>query len=187
MRYRTKDIRKALWLLMGFIAVVLPGVSRGAQDSIHVAMPGEPATLNYFGATDASSRKVIRFFLMPLYVLMPEGGQMVPWLAESPPEVDANAHTVTVRLREAQWQDAAPVTAEDLIFTVSVIQEFKIPGHFEKWRDVVKMESIDSRTIRFTLKGPAPGFFNRALFTPFVRKKAWDEGGSGSKEHFKSA
>ena len=98
---------------------------------------------------------------------------MIPWLAESPPIPGDQPNSVTIRLREAKWDDGSPVTVEDLMFTVKTIQEFQVPGHMEKWQDVAKMEALDERTLRFTLKGPSPGFFKRALFAPFVQKKRW--------------
>jgi len=168
-----KILKKAVFYFVVFFLSVSAGFSNAAEDSIHVAMPAGPASLNYFSGTDTWTQRILRFFYMPLYVYGPGGEKMVPWLAESLPVVDEASKTATIRLRHAKWNDASPVTVADLIFTVSVIQEFGIPGHVEKWRDVVKMEALDSRTVRFTYKGPAPGFFNRALFAPFVPKKNW--------------
>ncbi len=166
-------MRKALFCFIIVFLTVLPGSVNAVEDSIHVAMPTGLKSLNYFDATDAWSRKILRFFHMPLYVKGPVKGKMIPWLAESPPIPGDHPNIVTIRLRAAKWDDGSPVTAEDLIFTVKIIQEFNVPGHMEKWQDVVKMEAPDERTIRFTLKGPSPGFFKRALFAPFVQKKRW--------------
>ncbi len=166
-------MRKALFCFIIVFLTVLPGSVNAVEESIHVAMPTGLKSLNYFDATDAWSRKILRFFHMPLYVKGPVKGKMIPWLAESPPIPGDHPNIVTIRLRAAKWDDGSPVTAEDLIFTVKIIQEFNVPGHMEKWQDVVKMEAPDERTIRFTLKGPSPGFFKRALFAPFVQKKRW--------------
>ncbi len=166
-------MRKALFCFIIVFLTVLPGSVNAVEDSIHVAMPTGLKSLNYFDATDAWSRKILRFFHMPLYVKGPVKGKMIPWLAESPPIPGDHPNIVTIRLRAAKWDDGSPVTAEDLIFTVKIIQEFNVPGHMEKWQDVVKMEAPDERTIRFTLKGPSPGFFKRALFAPFIQKKRW--------------
>ena len=166
-------MRKAVFCFIIVFLTVLSGSVNAVEDSIHVAMPTGLKSLNYFDATDAWSRKTLRFFHMPLYVKGPVKGKMIPWLAESPPIPGDRPNIVTIRLRAAKWDDGSPVTVEDLIFTVKIIQEFNVPGHMEKWQDVVKMEAPDERTIRFTLKGPSPGFFKRALFAPFVQKKRW--------------
>jgi len=141
--------------------------------TLRVGLLRQPESLNFFGATDTWSKKILQFFHMPLYVHDPRDGSMLPWLAEAMPEVDEPSFKVTVRLRDACWDDGSKVTAEDLIFTVSVIQEFNVPGHMEKWKNVARMEAIDSRTIRFTLKGPPVVFLNRTLYTGFVQKKSW--------------
>jgi len=171
--YKGNILKKAIFCFIIVFLITLPGSANAVEDSIHVAMPSSPKSLNYFDATDAWSRKVLRFFHMPLYIKGPVKGEMVPWLAESLPIPGDRPNIITIRIRAAEWDDGSPVSVDDLIFTVSVIQEFEIPGHVEKWQDVVKMETLDQRTIRFFLKGPAPGFFKRALFAPFVQKKRW--------------
>ncbi len=173
MHWRSDVLKKAIFCFIIVFLTVLSGSANAVEDSIHIAMPNSPKSLNYFDATDSWSQKVLRFFHMPLYVRGPVKGKMVPWLAESPPIPGDHPNSVTIRLRAAKWDDGSRVTVEDLIFTVKIIQEFHVPGHMEKWQDVVKMEALDERTIRFTLKGPSPGFFKRALFAPFVQKKRW--------------
>ena len=54
------------------------------------------------------------------------GGSIVPDLAESW-TVDATGATWTFQLREdAVWHDGEPVTAEDVVFTIRVLQD---PDH----------------------------------------------------------
>ncbi len=173
MHWRSDVFKKAVFFFIIVFPTVLPGFANAVEDSIHIVIPNSPKSLNYFDATDAWSQKVLRFFHMPLYVRGPAKGKMLPWLAESLPIPGDRPNVVTIRLRAAKWDDDSPVTVEDLIFTVKIIQEFNVPGHMEKWQDVLKMEALDERTIRFTLKGPSPGFFKRALFAPFVQKKRW--------------
>ena len=168
-------MKKIIFYFIMVFLTLQPGFANAVEDSIHIAMPNRPKSLNYFDATDAWSQKVLRLFHMSLYVKGPTGGKMLPWLAQSPPIHGNSPNSVTIRLREAKWDDGSSVTVEDLMFTVKTIQEFEVPGHMEKWQDVVKMEALDRRTLRFTLKGAAPGFFKRALFAPFVQKKRWSQ------------
>jgi peptide/nickel transport system substrate-binding protein len=175
MQHKENVLRGAIF---SFIIVFLAtsfGFANAVEDSIHIAMPNRPKSLNYFDATDAWSQKVLRLFHMSLYIKGPANKKMIPWLAESLPVPGDRPNSVTIRLRKAQWDDGTSVTVEDLIFTVKTIQEFKVPGHLEKWQDVARMEALNERTLRFTLKGPSPGFFKRALFAPFVQKKRWSQ------------
>jgi len=174
MHCRSDVLKKAVFCLIIVFLTVMHGLAAAGDDNIHIAMPAGPKSLNYFDATDVWSQKVLRLFHMPLYVRGPGNGKMLPWLAEFRPTLEEHPGTTTIRLRTAKWDDGSPVTVEDLIFTIRVIQEFNVPGHVEKWQDVVKMEALNQRTIRFTLGGPAPGFFKRALFASFVQKRMWE-------------
>ena len=175
MQQKGNVLRKAIFCFIVVFWVGQSAFANAVEDSIHIAMPNRPKSLNYFDATDAWSQKVLRLFHMSLYVKGPTDGKMLPWLAESLPIQGNLPNRVTIRLRKAQWDDGSSVTVEDLMFTVKTIQEFEVPGHMEKWQDIVKMEALDDRTLRFTLKGPSPGFFKRALFAPFVQKKRWSQ------------
>ena len=168
-------MKKAVFCFIMVFLTVHSGFANAVEDSIHIAMPNRPKSLNFFDATDLWSQKVLRLFHMSLYIKGPADGKVTPWLAESPPVKGDRPNSATIRLRKAQWDDGTSVTAEDLIFTVKTIQEFRVPGHVEKWQDVVRMEALDQRTLRFSLKGPGSGFFKRALFAPFVQKKRWSQ------------
>jgi len=175
MQHKGNILRRAIFCLVTVFLVTQSSFANAVEDSIHIAMPNPPKSMNYFAATDAWSQKVLRLFHMSLYMKGPTDGKMLPWLAESLPIQGAIPNSITIRLREAQWDDGSSVTVEDLIFTIKTIQEFEVPGHMEKWQDIEKMEALDKRTLRFTLKGPSPGFFKRALFAPFVQKKKWSQ------------
>ncbi|MFN2203227.1 MAG: peptide ABC transporter substrate-binding protein [Caldilineaceae bacterium] len=59
------------------------------------------------------------------------------------------------------WHDGEPVTADDVMFTVGVLQDpevYSLPDLTSLWR-AVEAEKVDDRTVRFTLTEP---------FTPFL-------------------
>ena len=91
-----------------------------------------------------------------------EQGRVVPDLAEGPPQVSPDQLTYTFRLRPGlQWQDGAPITADDVVFTIRLMQDPdfpRVPFLGDLWR-TVKVEKLDERTVRFTLTQP---------FTPFL-------------------
>lgn len=143
-------------------------------ESLHVGVLSAPKSMNFLGATDVWSRKVLRLIHMPLYIRDPRDGAILPWLAERQPESDAKGLLVTVRLKEAQWDDGTPVSSDDLLYTWEVIRRFNVPGHVEHWQMVERVEAVDPRTIRFVLKEPSAAFFNETLLTPFLQKKGWE-------------
>lgn len=63
----------------------------------------------------------------------------------------------------AYWHDGTPVTADDVIFTLKLLQDPDFPGPPESgasvWR-TVKIEKVDRRTVRFTLPEPYAPFLD---------------------------
>jgi peptide/nickel transport system substrate-binding protein len=59
-----------------------------------------------------------------------------------------------------RWQDDAPFTADDVLFTVNLMKDPEFPGPpylGDLWR-AVTVEKIDDRTLRFILAEPIPAF-----------------------------
>ncbi|MBI1296125.1 hypothetical protein GC175_14320 [bacterium] len=94
-----------------------------------------------------------------LFYLNYETGEMVPWQAESYTFND-DFTEVTVTLREGvTWSDGMPFTAEDVVFTVNMLQEHPILNYgtdMQQW--VESVEAVDERTVRFTLTTSYPRF-----------------------------
>ncbi|GAB4567402.1 MAG: peptide ABC transporter substrate-binding protein [Anaerolineae bacterium] len=91
-----------------------------------------------------------------------ERGRAVPDLAAEPPMISDDGLTYTFRLKEGlQWQDGAPITADDVVFTVQLMQDPEFPGVpflGELWR-TVDVQKLDDLTVQFTLEQP---------YTPFI-------------------
>ena len=170
---RTVVFSVAFLLFLGATAPAPPAMAE--ETTLNIGMTHRPGILNYFASTDLWSRSILRLIHMPLYVTSPEDGGLTSWLAAEPPEAEKNPNEVIIRLREAEWEDGAKVSAEDLAFTVKVIQEFGVPGLVERWRDVKEVEVLDPKTIRFRISPPAHDFFERAILSGFVQKAKWQE------------
>ena len=90
-----------------------------------------------------------------------ERGNVIPALAERW-ELSPDGLVYTFYLRQdVRWHDGIPFTADDVLYTVGVMQdpEFQgIPDLRELWSRV-QVEKLDDHTVRFTLSEP---------FTPFL-------------------
>jgi peptide/nickel transport system substrate-binding protein len=88
-------------------------------------------------------------------------GRIVPDLADSW-TVSPDGLVYEFRLKPDQrWDDGRPVTADDVIFTVGIIQNpevFSLPSLSSLWQSVTA-EKVDERTVRFRLK---------EAFSPFL-------------------
>jgi peptide/nickel transport system substrate-binding protein len=89
-----------------------------------------------------------------------EHGVPQPDLAESW-EISADGLTYTFHLRpDARWHDNQPVTAADVVFTLSLLQDpnFLVsPNLSALWR-TVKVEEVNSLTVQMTLHEPLAPF-----------------------------
>ncbi len=89
-----------------------------------------------------------------------EHGVPQPDLAERW-EISADGLTYTFHLRpDARWHDNQPVTAADVVFTLSLLQDpnfLVAPELSALWR-TVKVEEVNSLTVQMTLKEPLAPF-----------------------------
>jgi len=77
-------------------------------------------------------------------------GSVVPDLATYTTEGDGKIWTFTIR-DDAKWHDGAPVTAADVVYTVSLVQDKAYVGVFSDAFRGVKVEAVGDRVVRFTL------------------------------------
>jgi peptide/nickel transport system substrate-binding protein len=80
---------------------------------------------------------------------------------------NAGQYDVVLR-RDALWHDGAPVTVDDIIFTIDIIKnpESRVAASLQNnWTDV-EVEKIDEHTVRFTL--PPYASFPHALTFPIL-------------------
>jgi peptide/nickel transport system substrate-binding protein len=87
-------------------------------------------------------------------------GELTPDLAESW-QVSEDQLIYVFKLKpDLRWQDGEPFTAEDVLFTIGLMQDPEFPGVpylHQLWSTVVA-EQLDSHTIRFILPEYFPGF-----------------------------
>lgn len=91
-----------------------------------------------------------------------ERSRIVPDLAESW-EVSGDALVYTFTLKAGlKWQDGAPITADDAVYTFQLMQSPDFPGPpylLELWK-AVQVEKVDDRRVRFTMSEPFAPFLD---------------------------
>ena len=155
--------------LVGVPALVPPAASPAATatpDPI-VSRPyregvvGHPASISPLTARTQADRDLVALVFSGLVKNGPSG-TLLPDLAESW-TVDDTGGTWTFELRDdVTWHDGAPVTAEDVVFTIRTLQDPDYTGPSAgSWKDAT-VEAIGSRTVVFTLSNPLGGFLQAA-------------------------
>jgi peptide/nickel transport system substrate-binding protein len=91
-----------------------------------------------------------------------ENGEPVPDLAENW-SISDDGITYTFKLRpDARWEDGAPVTADDVLFTTGLLQDPTFPGRKDigdLWKSVT-VNKLDDATVQFRLSQPYAPFMD---------------------------
>jgi peptide/nickel transport system substrate-binding protein len=122
---------------------------------------GRPVAVNPLAARSQVDRDLVALAFSGLVKLGPDG-QFVPDLA-SRWTTDKSGKTWTFTIRsDARWHDGEPVTAEDVLYTLSVRRDpaYTGPGA-GSWPDVTA-KAVDARTVSFVLTTPIGGFLQLA-------------------------
>ncbi len=127
---------------------------------------GRPSSITPITARTRADRTLVGLIFSGLFKTGP-GDTLVPDLAASWAE-DKNGQVWTVGIRpDAVWQDGTPVTAADVVYTISTLKDPAASGGLAAaWADVT-VEAVDTHTVRFTLGSPVGGFL-AALREPLL-------------------
>ena|GEM_PF-3253430 len=134
-------------------------VGAGAA-ALRLGVPAEPASLDPF---DPKSRtlagEAILGEVLPQLFRVDPGGREVGWLADDASVKEApDGRSATFTLRPgARWSDGAPITVDDVRFSVDTVRGAAWPGPRAGYDRVVGVDGAGSSvTLRFD--GPFPGW-----------------------------
>ena len=131
------------------------------------AVVGVPRNINpLFSFANDLDRDLTGILFQGL-VALDERGEPIPALAESW-EISPDQSEYTFHLRRGtRWHDGAPFTADDVLFTVGLLQsqEFAQAGqpastYLSQLWSSVSAEKIDDATVRFKLQQPLASFLS---------------------------
>lgn len=145
--------RTALSLLAAAaLAVGGPLGARAADLTYAISAPITSTDPHFQNATPNNA--ALSNIFEPLVVLSGDG-QIVPGLAERWGPVDDV--TWEFKLREAEFHDGTPLTAEDVIHSLERTGAITSPAPFTTYtKAITGMEAVDDRTLRFTTAAPYP-------------------------------
>ena len=141
--------------MLGYVSTTLETVLLPESGGTYIeGIPARPDNLNplYLQPSNQADQDLAALLFNGL-TRANESGTIVPDLATRW-EISDDSASYTFHLREgALWHDGAPVTADDVAFTVGIIQDPAFSGEvaaIELWR-TVEVEVLNPTTIRFTL------------------------------------
>jgi peptide/nickel transport system substrate-binding protein len=120
-----------------------------------------PSSINPLTPQTEADRDVVALLFRGLIRAGPNG-TLLPDLATSW-TVSADGKTYTFDLRgDARWDDGEPVTATDVVFTVTLAQDPDYEGPLGATWQGIKAEAVSPSVVKFTLPTPLGGFLRQA-------------------------
>jgi peptide/nickel transport system substrate-binding protein len=153
-----------LVLLLTYLAVNYTTVLRPGHGGTYVeAIAGEPHVLNPLLSGFNPPDQDLSSLVFSGLTRLDDDGKVEPDLA-SGWEIGADGLSYTFHLRSnAYWHDGTPVTADDVILTLKLIQDPQFRGPTDVGADVWRMvdiEKVDRLTVQFTLEEPYAPFLD---------------------------
>lgn len=130
------------------------------ETTIRIAVATTVATLDPIKSVAAGDISTLGQLYSRLLRVTPQG-ELEGGLAETW-EVSDDNRTYTFHLREAQFSDGSPVTAQDVVFSFLRLRDQEDSAYSGAFQVIESVEATDERTVVFTLDAPAgtyPGAF----------------------------
>ncbi len=147
-----------VYLAFSVTTVVVPDYGGTYVEGI----AGNPQAINpILSQQNPVDRDLVALIFNGLTRVGPQG-EITPDLAEDwDISADGTAYTFFLR-QDVLWHDGAPLTANDVVYTINAIQNPSYQGSptlAELWRSVV-VEQLDTYTVRFLLREPYAPFLD---------------------------
>ena len=173
-RHRLAISVMVMLLVCGVSVNGAPSPKDGSKNLIF-GLSAEPANLDP-ALAQGTAKRVINGAIYRALFSYDKEGKLVEELGSY--TVGGDNKTYTIKLKDANFQNGDPVTAEDVEFTFERLLDPKTGATFFKELSVIdKIEVIDAKTVKFTLKKQC---------APFVHYLAMIESAIVSKKYTQS-
>jgi len=123
---------------------------------------GTPRFINPILAISDADRDLTALVYSGLMRKTPDG-QVTPDLAERYEISDDGLNYTFFIRKEAVFHDHKPVTADDVIFTITTAQNITLKSPRKTSWEGVEIEKLDERAVKFTLKQPYASFLENTV------------------------
>jgi len=179
---RSKRVISMLVLLLlsvGVLGALAVGQVYERSETLYVggAAWGPASTWNPFQPGSlANTTGTLGLVYETLFNYDPLTNTMIPWLAESGEWVGDNVYEVTLR-EGLTWSDGAPLTAEDVVFTMNLANQYEALWFAPMWEYLVNVINIGDLIVQFNFTDePLYQEFDNNLYNiPIVPKHLWED------------
>lgn len=164
--------RRLLLALAATAGIALLGtMPANAQDKIRIGSPYQTTTLDPMRSAAAGNIETYGQIYGRL-LRRDENGELQPGLAESW-EVSEDGRTITLHLRDAKFSSGDPITAEDVVFSLTRVRDNEESAYPAPLQTMKTAEAKDEKTVVVTLKHPfAPFLGNLEVFNAGIVDKS---------------
>ncbi len=164
--------RKLLLTLAATAGIALIGaMPADAQDKIRIGSPYATTTLDPMRSAAAGNIETYGQLYSRL-LRRDENGELQPGLAESW-EVSEDGTTITLHLRDAKFSTGEPITAEDVVFSLTRVRDNEESAYPAPLQTMESITAKDDRTVEITLAHPfAPFLGNLEVFNAGIVDKS---------------
>ncbi|MGI9492783.1 MAG: peptide ABC transporter substrate-binding protein, partial [Geminicoccaceae bacterium] len=176
MRKHRYSMREAVAGLLTATAIGLFGLTSASAAELRIGNAGEPDTLDPHHASGTWENRIIGDMFMGLTTEAADGS-VIPGAAESW-TVSDDGLVYTFTLRDHNWSDGQPVTADDFVFAMRRLLAPETAAKYASILYTIKnakalneasmdgmenlsVEAIDDKTLEVTLEYPAPYFIEQ--------------------------
>ncbi len=156
-RYFPRRLATVALAIMVAAAVACSGQAPKPEHAaaVRAALNAYPASLSLIGKTDSASNVIARLVTDSPFQY-DASLTLQPRLVRSY-EISPDGKVVTLHLRDGvKWQDGAPLTAKDVVFTVGKVRDPKTEArsYIGQFSDLVSVEALDPLTVRAVYSKP---------------------------------
>ncbi|MBY0516769.1 MAG: peptide ABC transporter substrate-binding protein [Bacteriovoracaceae bacterium] len=173
-------------VLMSLVSCQEKKATGSSQKTFSINIQGEPTTINPLTSTDGYAQDVQGYVLETLLDRDIDTYEWKPALAEKW-EISPDKKSFTFTLREGvMWDDGKPLTVEDVKYSFDVIFDstFNTAHIRPYYESVEKLEILDPRTVKFTVKDEYFKNFDTCATLTIIPKHFYTDK-NRSKEHNK--
>ncbi|ODT70958.1 MAG: ABC transporter substrate-binding protein [Pelagibacterium sp. SCN 63-23] len=160
----SKTFRLGLATLTAATAILaaMPGAmaasARAEEGKMILVARQDPGTLDYTKSNLTALRLWIPANVVEPLVYFNKDGSVSPVVAESW-TISDDKLSYTFVIREALFSTGAPVTVDDVIYSLNAMKESPVSQNSSAYQAVSAIEKVDDRTIRVTLSQPSQNFW----------------------------
>ncbi len=131
---------------------------RAEANAVILAARQDPGTLDYVKSNLTALRLWVPGNVMEPLVYFNGDGSVSPGVAEAW-EISEDRTTYTFTIREGNFSDGSPITAEDVIYSLETMSESPVVSNAAAHDAVAAIDKLDDRTVQVQLSRPSQNFW----------------------------